>query len=87
MALRLYLRHLGVSLTQLLNATLGGWPDESVSSRLWRLSLRGSRAGVIGVAVVDTLFFWERDHCFKSYESERQRQQLPPGLRQAEPKP
>lgn len=81
MALRQYLQHVGVSLTQLLNAMLGGWPDESVSSRMWRKEMQGSERASLLRAAVDFLFFWQHDHCRHAYESERERQQLPPSLR------
>lgn len=31
--------------------------------------------------LVDGLFFWQREHCKSSYESEREGRQLPPELR------
>lgn len=40
--MKTYLLHLGVALTQLLNTLLGGWPDESLSSRLYRLEQQGN---------------------------------------------
>ena len=38
MALKRHIQHIGIALTQLLNTLLGGWPDESTSSRVYRLS-------------------------------------------------
>jgi len=32
--------------------------------------------------VVDGLFFWQREHCKSSYESEREGRQSPPELRE-----
>ena len=40
MALRTYFHNLGIALDQLVNAVFGGYPDETMSSRTWRLSLR-----------------------------------------------
>lgn len=76
-----YLWHIGVALTQLLNTLLAGWPDESTSSRLWRLREQGKEVGYIGVGIVDGLFFFQPDHCRRAYEAERARYQLPPILR------
>lgn len=76
-----YFKHILIALTQLLNTLLGGWPDESTSSRLWRLHLQGSPAGTVLAALVDTLFFWQKDHCRKAYEAERSRYQQAPILR------
>lgn len=76
-----YLNHIGIALTQMLNTLTGGWPDESTSSRLWRLEMQGNeRAGFLR-CVVDLLFFWQHDHCRLAYEAERARYQLPPILR------
>ena len=69
-----------IGVDQLANALLGGWPDETLSSRCWRLSLAGRdwpRRMVDGLARI----FGDRDHCRESYESERLGRQLPPELR------
>lgn len=76
-----YLWNILVALTQFLNTLLGGYPDESTSSRLWRGYLQGNHFAALAAAFVDVLFFWEKDHCRKSYEAERSRYQLPPILR------
>lgn len=68
-----------IALDQLGNALLGGWPDETFSSRCWRWHVGGVRSWPR--RVVDGLFFWEREHCRGSYESERTGRQLPPELR------
>lgn len=70
-----------IALDQLINALAGGWPDETISSRAWRWELAGVRSWPR--CVIDRLFFWEREHCRESYESERTGRQLPPELRQA----
>ena len=41
MALKRHIQHIGIALTQLLNTLLGGWPDESTSSRVYRLERQG----------------------------------------------
>lgn len=68
-----------VALDQLVNALLGGWPDETLSSRAWRWELAGKRSWPR--KVIDRLFFWESEHCRESYESELARRQWPPELR------
>lgn len=68
-----------VALDQLVNALLGGWPDETLSSRAWRWELAGKRSWPH--KVIDRLFFWESEHCRESYESELARRQWPPELR------
>ena len=79
--MKTYFLHIGVGLTQLLNTLLGGWPDESTSSRLWRLDKQGSVRGRMCRKLVDRLFWWQRGHCGLAYEAERRRYQFPPILR------
>lgn len=64
-----------IAVDQLANAVLGGWADETLSSRAWRENRRCL------VAIIDGLFFWKKRHCEASYISERQRLQLPPEFR------
>lgn len=70
-----------IAVDQLINALLGGWPDETLSSRCYRWARDGVR--VWPRRVVDGLFFWQREHCKSSYESEREGRQSPPELRHA----
>ena len=74
-----YGRSVLIALDQLVNALCGGWPDETISSRAWRWELAGVRSWPR--VMIDRLFFWEREHCRESYESERLGRQLPPELR------
>lgn len=69
-----------IAADQLANALFGGWPDESLSSRLHRRRLLGKPGLADGL---DRFFglFGEFDHCRESYESERTGRQLPPELR------
>ena len=68
-----------IALDQLVNALLGGWPDETLSSRAWRWHAAGKRSWPH--RVIDRLFFWEDEHCLQSYQSEREGRQLPPEIR------
>lgn len=63
-----------IALDQLANAVCGGWADETLSSRAYRESPRAEK-------FINTLFFWDKDHCYESYVSEQLRTQLPPELR------
>ena len=74
-----YPMKVGVALTQLLNAFFGGYPDESTSSRAWRQ--RAKPFWYYMLRIIDGIFFWEQDHCRHAWESEMQRRQLPPALR------
>lgn len=68
-----------IAADQLVNALLGGWPDETLSSRAWRWHVAGQRSWPC--TLIDGLFFWEDAHCFASYVSEREGRQRPPELR------
>lgn len=74
-----YARRVLIGADQLVNTFLGGWPDETLSSRAWRWERDGVRSWPR--RLVDVFFFWEPEHCRSSYESERTGRQLPPELR------
>lgn len=68
-----------IAADQLVNALLAGWPDETLSSRAYRWEQNGVRSWPR--RFIDRLFFWEKQHCYQSYISEREGRQLPPELR------
>ena len=68
-----------IAIDQFFSALLDGWPDETLSSCCWRWSRDRVRAWPL--RAVAGLFFWEKEHCRGSYESERLGRQLPPELR------
>lgn len=74
-----YLRKVLISIDQLINTLLGGWPDETLSSRCYRWAKDG--VYIWPQKTVNSLFFWQKDHCKSSYENERKGRQLPPELR------
>ncbi len=61
-----YLKNLLISLDQLANTLIGGNPDETLSSRAYRLR----RKGVFWPSnLVNGLFFWQKNHCKESKEN------------------
>lgn len=70
-----------LGLNQFACTLLGGWPDEALSSYVWRLEARGKLAGRLFRPIIDSLFFWEDRHCYHAMLSERRRYQVPPELR------
>jgi hypothetical protein len=74
-----YLFNLLVCASQMLNAALWGWPDESLSGRAHRQQDR--RRWRVVRRALNGLFFWEPDHCEAAYFSEKTRRHLPPDLR------
>ena len=68
-----------IAIDQLFNTLLGGYADETLSSRAYRLELERGRPWAR--KFVDTLLWFDKDHCKESYESEIERRQLPPSMR------
>lgn len=68
-----------IAFDQLLNTVFSGWPDETLSSRAWRWDVAQVRSWPR--KIIDGLFFWDKNHCRESYESERLRRQFPVELR------
>lgn len=58
-----------IAVDQLVNALLGGDPDETLSARAWRLEGQTKRWKVTRI-FIDTLFFLQPSHCKQAYESE-----------------
>jgi hypothetical protein len=79
---RRYIIQVLVSIDQSLNAMLGGWADETISSRAYRMQA-GSRGWALARAAIDRLFFWQREHCLMAHTAERLRIQSPPEFRPA----
>ncbi len=51
------------------------WADETLSAHAWRWHLDGVRDWPY--RLIDTLLFWQQDHCRSAYESEVGGLQLP----------
>lgn len=57
--------------------TLGrGDPDETMSAAAWRLEQNRHWAGRLFRPMIDTLFWFDPDHCRTSYESELARAKM-----------
>ena len=65
-----------IAMDQLFNTLLGGWSDETLSARAYR-NRDKSKAWFVLYQVLNTIFFWEHDHCESSYNSEVIRKHLP----------
>ena len=64
--MRAYLHNVAVSLSQWLNVLIGGHPDMTLSSAAWVRSQLGR--GDTPRRIMDTLFWWDADHCKESFE-------------------
>lgn len=54
----------------------GGMADETISARAHRNSVKSKRWAFMKCAI-DTIFFWQKDHCYQSFVSELHRKQMP----------
>lgn len=81
-----------IAVDQLLNVlvtplTGGVWADETMSSRAYRMWVKGRLWGKFWMPVIDKLFFWQevapglKGHCHQAYEREKKRTGLPPEMR------
>lgn len=68
-----------IAIDQLFNSLLLGWADETLSSRAYRWNKNNIRSWPM--KILNKLFFWEKDHCYSSYLSEKERRHCPPELR------
>lgn len=76
-----YVLSLAVAIDQLANALLLGSPDETLSSRAYRADRDGKAFGRIFRPMIDTLFFWQDQHCYDAYLAEVHRRQYPNSFR------
>ena len=72
-----------IAFDQLLNTLTGGWPDETLSSRAYRLAVEGTTWPMRMIDAVARCF-GDKNHCEASFDSERVGRQLPPELRRQE---
>ncbi len=67
-----------IAVDQVVNTLFGGYADETMSARAYRMSLDGRRWPM---RVIDAIFFFDPNHCYESFASERDRKQLPRSYR------
>lgn len=71
-----------IALDQCVNALIpGGWADETLSSRAYRMRLKGHKYWGWTASAIDMLFFWQKGHCEQAYLDEMGRRQSPPEQR------
>ena len=78
-----YAHNLFCAVDQLINALLGGWCDETLSSYAYRLHQAGKPWGRLLMPPIDAIFsIWQgRNHCERAYIAERERLHAPPESR------
>ncbi len=72
-----YLLNILIAIDQLFNALLLGSPDETLSSRAYRAWLLDRIFGKIFKPLIDVLFFFDKEHCYRAYMAEVRKKQLP----------
>ena len=65
-----------IAIDQVLNTLVGGFADETLSARAWRCR-HDSRRWSIARRVIDTVFFFDTDHCEQAYLNEFDRRHFP----------
>ena len=79
-----------ISLDQFLfnTVTLGhSSPDETLSAAAWRWEQAGKLRGHVLRPLVDTLFWFDSEHCRTAFESEVQRKHLPVEYQEVQSQP
>lgn len=76
-----YLKQNLIAIDQLVNTLLGGYADETLSSRAYRAEAKGRIMGRIMRPTIDAIFFFDKDHCYNAYISELNRKQYPSSLK------
>ena len=69
-----------IAIDQTINAIFNGYADETLSCRAYRRQHK-NKFWKYGRIVIDALFFWQEDHCYKAYQSEVERRHYPKEFR------
>jgi hypothetical protein len=71
--MRTYILHVLIALDQLVNALIGGLPDETLSSAAYRSHRQGYFWGRVWMPVLDWVFLPldGPKHCYRAYLSEK----------------
>ena len=56
------------AISQLFNAIIGGHPNMTLSARAY--CSKGDSGWFLAHKTINTLFFWQHDHCKKSWEQD-----------------
>lgn len=79
--MRVWFLNMAIAIDQLANAVLRGDPDETLSSRAYRMREKGQRYWGWLASAINLAFFWQDDHCKLAFEGELRRRQLPGAYR------
>ncbi len=69
-------KQIAIAADQFFNTLLGGYADETLSARSWRMQFKKRRWMVMRI-LIDVIFFWQDEHCLSAFLSEKNRKHLP----------
>lgn len=76
-----YIKNVLIWLDQGVNVIVfRGYPDQTLSARAWRHAKNGERIWL--QKLIDSLLFFDPNHCEESYKSQELKRQLPPEYRE-----
>lgn len=83
-----WLKQLAIAFDQFCNVLAtpfspDAWADETFSSRCWRREQEGAKWAKFWRPFVDRLLWFDKDHCYTSWLSEREDRNQPPENRVA----
>ena len=80
--MKTYILNILIALDQLVNALIGGSPDETLSASAYQGELQGKVLPRIFRLIIDFVFWpFEKNHCFEAWLAEMTRAQLPESYR------
>ncbi len=69
--MRRYIIHVLASLSVMLNTILGGSYRNTFSARCgYEYYIHEKTWAKVAVIVIDTMFFWDENHCYREYVNE-----------------
>lgn len=72
-------RNFLLGLDQWAGTLIGGYPDETISAKAYRMAVVNGSRGWFRVMQAINWLFRDPQHCLKAWESETKRRQAPPG--------
>jgi hypothetical protein len=75
--MRTYLINIFLALDYAVNALLCGLPNETLSSRAYRMQQKPQPYWHGLAACINCIFFWQNNHCRGAYAGDRARLQVP----------
>jgi hypothetical protein len=75
-----YLGRIAIAYDRWVNALLEGSPEETLSSRAWRMQVKHQPYWWWLASMINGIFFWQSNHCRGAYHQEVLRGNIPKEL-------